>query len=86
MYLEDIKPIEITKNSFTPQTVDYNQVYKYGGASIGYVSRYPNYNPDRDNEEYFAQQQSGGEKFLNSFKGMVTLGAGAFVVLVLLLI
>ena len=57
----------------------FEEVYKYAGDQIGYVTRYPEYNPYRDNEEYYAQRQTGLEKAGNTLKGLVTLGAGAFV-------
>jgi hypothetical protein len=59
--------------------VKFDDVYKYAGDQIGYVTKYPTYATWRDNEDYYAQQQGGGEKFWNTMKNLGSLGVGAFI-------
>ena len=59
--------------------VKFDDVYKYAGDQIGYVTKYPTYATWRDNADYYAQQQGKGEKFWNTMKTLGSLGVGAFV-------
>ena len=58
--------------------VDYNDVYKYAGNQIGYVTKYPEYATWRDNEDYYAQQQSFLGKMKAGGIGMLSLAASSF--------
>ena len=78
--LDDIQPIGSTSdNKFAPTTVDLSEVYDYAGAKLGFVSRYPTYSPTRDNEDFYAQQQTGLEKIGNSLATFKNLSLNTFV-------
>lgn len=55
-----------------------DELYTYGGEKLGYVARYPSYSPLRDNEDYYAQQQSGWNKFTNGLGQLWALGKNSF--------
>lgn len=67
--VEDATPI-LQQVASKSVFVDSNQLYTYGGEEMGYISRYPDYSPLRDNEDYFAKQQT--------FLDKVSSGAGQF--------
>lgn len=80
--IDNLPKVPTIKDTQVYNTIDiikFDDVYKYAGDQIGYVSKYPTYATWRDNEDYYAQKQTGWDKFGNTMTNLITLGAGAFV-------
>lgn len=60
------------------QTVPFDELYSYGGSELGYVSRYKEFVPFTDMEDYHAQRQTGWEKFTNSLGQFWALSKNSF--------
>ncbi len=67
------------KDYDTVQTAKFSEIYDYGGKELGYVSRYPEFLPSSNNENYFAEQQTGLEKFGNTLATFKNLSLNTFV-------
>lgn len=65
-------------SKLNPVSYDKDELYDYAGEKLGLISRYPSYSPFRDNENFFAQQQSGLDKSLNALKSFSTLAGNTF--------
>jgi hypothetical protein len=65
--------------NFNVSPVPVSDMYTYGGASIGYVTRYKEgFIPNFDNEDAYGQRQSGLNKALNGLKQFKTLASNSY--------
>lgn len=60
------------------QTATIKDLYKYAGDKIGYVSRYENVLPSSDNEDFYANEQSGFEKTKNAIAQLGVLAGATY--------
>ena len=86
--------LELLSSNFNPETtfsdkinqktagitniVDLKDVYDYAGTKLGYISKYPTYNPNRDNEDFYAQQQTKLDVGVNMAKTFGVLATNTF--------